>query len=609
MTRFLKLPFQLFWKLLKALQTLLFGLIALGLFLALIAAPFSDNASQMPEDGALVLNPSGVLVEEKTAVDPLNFLADDGGPSEVLLQDLVVALEQARDDPRITTLVLNLDNFGGGLMPHLEIVADGIRDFRASGKKVIAASNGYSQSSLLLAAEADEILMNPEYAVLPEGFSAYRTYFSSLLQRLNVTVNLFKVGQYKSAAEPYFQDRMSDEDKQARLAYLNAWWDTYTVRFETARGLPAESLNDTIDNIQAVLESASGNLGQVALNSGWVDQLMSDRERAEYLVGLIGADEEDEQRYRGIGFEDYLALNPTEAEVSEHKIAVITAVGSIVDGYADAGSIGSLTLLERIQQARDDDAVKAIVLRVDSGGGSKSASEIIRQELAHAQAAGIPVVASMGSLAASGGYWISATADRIFAHQNTITGSIGIFALIPTFEKVLNEYGVFGDGVATTPLAGAASIDRGIQPIYAGLIQQVIQSGYDQFLAVVAEGRNMTPEAVNEIAQGRVWTGTKALELGLVDEIGGLDEAIQAAAELADITDYAIWRVEPEASRRQQILEALTAEIRTLAPAVKSDPITQHWRAMQSEVRTLTRFNDPQKAYVICETCPGPLAR
>ena len=345
------------------------------------------------------------------------------------------------------------------------------------------------------------------------------------------------------------------------------------------------------------------------MNSGWVDQLMSNRERAEYLVGVIGADEEDEQRYRGIGFEDYLALNPTEAEAAEHKIAVITAVGGIVDGYADAGSIGSLTLLERIQQARDDDAVKAIVLRVDSGGGSKSASEIIRQELAHAQAAGIPVVASMGSVAASGGYWISATADRIFAHQNTITGSIGIFALIPTFEKVLNEYGVFGDGVATTPLAGAASIDRGIQPIYAGLIQQVIQSGYDQFLAVVAEGRNMTPEAVNEIAQGRVWTGTKALELGLVDEIGGLDEAIQAAAELAGITDYAIWRVEPEASRRQQILEALTAEIRTLAPAVNRDPITQYWRAMQSEVSTLARFNDPQKAYVICETCPSPLAR
>jgi protease-4 len=215
----------------------------------------------------------------------------------------------------------------------------------------------------------------------------------------------------------------------------------------------------------------------------------------------------------------------------------------------------------------------------------------------------------MGSVAASGGYWISATADRIFAHQNTITGSIGIFAIIPTFEKVLNEYGVFGDGVATTPLAGAASVDRGIQPIYADLIQQVILSGYDQFLAVVAEGRNMTPEAVNEIAQGRVWTGTKALELGLVDEIGGLDEAIQAAAEIAGITDYAIWRVEPEASRRQQILEALTAEIKTLAPAVKRDPITQYWRAMQSEVRTLARFNDPQKAYVICETCPSPLAR
>ena len=270
MTRFLKLPFQLFWKLLKALQTLLFGLIALGLFLALIAAPFSDNASQMPEDGALVLNPSGVLVEEKTAVDPLNFLADDGGPSEVLLQDLVVALEQARDDPRITTLVLNLDDFGGGLMPHLEIIGDGIRDFRASGKKVIAASNGYSQSSLLLAAEADEILMNPEYAALPEGFSAYRTYFSSLLQRFDVTVNVFKVGRYKSAVEPYFRDSMSDEDKQARLAYLNAWWDTYTQRFETARGLPAGSLNQDIGNLQDRLDAASGNLGQLALDVGLV---------------------------------------------------------------------------------------------------------------------------------------------------------------------------------------------------------------------------------------------------------------------------------------------------------------------------------------------------
>ena len=609
MTRFLKLPFQLFWNLLKALQTLLFGLIALSLFTVLLLAPFSDDSSQMPEEGALVVNPSGILVEEKTAVDPLNFLAADNGPSEVLVQDLVAALEHARDDSRITTLVLNLDDFGGGLMPHLEIVADAIRDFRASGKKVIAASNGYSQSSLLLAAEADEILMNPEYGTLPEGFSAYRTYFSSLLQRLNVTVNLFKVGQYKSAAEPYFQDRMSDEDKKARLAYLNAWWNTYTDRFETARGLPAGSLNDTIDNIHVVLESASCNLGQLAFDSGWVDQLMSDRERNEYLVSVIGADEENEARYRGIGFEDYLALNPIEAKTAEHKIAIITAVGGIVDGYAEAGSIGSLSLLERIRQAREDDAVKAIVLRVDSGGGSKSASEVIRQELAHAQAAGLPVVASMGSVAASGGYWISATADRIFAHQNTITGSIGIFAIIPTFENTLNEYGVFGDGVATTPLAGAASMDRGIQPIYAGLIQQVIQSGYDQFLAVVAEGRNMTPEAVNEIAQGRVWTGTKALEIGLVDEIGGLGAAVQAAAELAAITDYEIWRVEPEASRQQQILKALTAEIRALAPPTQRDPIAKYWHAMQSEVKRLASFNDPQKAYVICETCPSPLAR
>ena len=604
MLQYLLMPLRLLWRLLTISQTLVFGLLGLMILGGLLMAPFSDDAPGIPDRGALVLDLQGVLVEEKTAVEPLELLQSGERPVETHLRSVIKALNLAADDDRIGWLVLDLDEFGGGLMPHLERVADAIREFKTSGKPVIAASRAYSQSSLLLAAEADEILMNAEYSALPEGFAAYRMYFKRLFNDFDVNVNLFKVGKYKSAAEPYFREDMSLEDKEARLEYLSAWWSAYTSRIEAARALERGSIDQDLTNMKAILEESKGNLGQAALNMGLVDRLVTEEEMRDHLIDLIGS-EEDETSYTGVGYGAYLAEQMTFKESdADAKVAIITATGGIVDGYAGPGQIGSLSLVERIHQAVDDDAVKAIVLRVNSGGGSKTASEIIRQSLLAVQADDIPVVASFGGVAASGGYWISASADKIFAANTTITGSIGIFGVIPTFEKTLDRYGITTDGVSTTPLAGAASIERGISPAFAELIQANVEAGYTQFIEMVAESRGMTVEAVDNIAQGRVWTGAAAKEIGLVDEIGELQAAIDAAAELAELTDFEVWHVEPERSTQEQIIDALTASVNDYLPSRPATLIRRIESAMQAELEWIDNLNDPMHAYAICTDCP-----
>jgi len=603
---YIKRFFKVLWQAMQTAQTVLFGGLALGLAIALIIGLLTSDKPDIADGGALVLNPSGFLVEQKSAIDPQQFLQTGEGPDETLVQDLVDALNIAKTDQRIKLVILNLDNFNGGLMPHLELIADAISDFRGSGKKVIAASFHYEQSDLFLAAHADEILLNPEFAALAEGFGAYRTYYKTLLDNFDVSVNLFKVGKYKSAAEPYFRDSMSAEDKEARLEYLNSWWTSYTNAIEQARDLEAGAINQIANNLPEQLTSAQGNLAQLALDTGLVDKLLSARETREYLVSLTGEDEQTPGSYRGIEFSQYLQSERTPKPQEADKIAVITVVGSIIDGFADAGTIGSRSVLALIDKARQDDKVKAIVLRVDSGGGSKTASEVIRRELQHAQEAGIPVVASMGSVAASGGYWISATADRIFAHPNTITGSIGIFGLIPTFEKTLSRYGIFGDGVGTTNIAGAISLDRGIDPVYAELIQLNIEGGYQQFIETVASGRDLSVEQVDAIAQGRVWTGSKALEIGLIDEIGGLQDAVSSAAELAGLETYSAWHIEPDVSNREKILRELTSEIAATLPAREVDLIGQLLISIRKDLDFYGTLNDPMHSYVICESCPNP---
>ncbi|MFT7242801.1 MAG: protease-4 [Candidatus Azotimanducaceae bacterium] len=591
-----------FWQFLKAIQIFVFGLISLVLVVALLAGGLGGSDIDVPDGGALLLNPIGGLVEQKTALDPQAVLMSGDVPRQTLVKDILDALALAKNDERIQYLVLDFDNMGSSYISKLQRVAAAIDDFKSSGKKVIATGTSYSQSGLFLAAHADEVLMNPEGVALPEGYSMYRTYYKTILENYDVSINIFKVGKYKSAFEPYLRDDMSDEDKAARMGILNNWWSAYTNDFELARALPEGSIDQKLANIENELKKSDGNLGVLSLESKLVDRLITDVDLRTYLRELTGEDEESGE-YRAIGFEDYLASERKPESVKGKKIAVITAVGSIVDGYAEAGTIGSLSLNKLIRNARKDEDVVAIVLRVDSGGGSKSASENIRSELEGVQTAGIPVVTSMGSVAASGGYWISATADEIWASPTTVTGSIGIFGFIPTIEKTLARYGVYSDGVGTTPITGGASIERGVTPLYAKLIQAVIDSGYQQFLETVAEGRNMSVEDVHEVAQGRVWSGDKALELGLVDKLGGLEQAIESAAKLAGVDDYSTWYVEPEITTEQKVLNLLASEIASSEMMTKTDPISMIHRKLEQEVSFLTDLNDPHHAYVICTSC------
>lgn len=592
------------WHSLKAINTIVFGIIALSLIAVGVGAIISQRSAAIPEGGALLVNPSGVLVEQQSAVDVAATLMQGSEmPQQALVKDIVDALALARDDQDVGLVVLELDNLDFGLLPKLERIADAITDFQTSSKKVIAVASNYSQSALFIAAHADEVLLNPEGFAVPEGFSMYRTYYKSLLESADVTVNLFKVGKYKSAVDPYLRDDMSAEDREARLAILNAWWVAYTDGIETARGMSAGSINDMLQDAPAQVRSAQGNLAVLSLEKGFVDRLVTNTERRSYLIELAGEDA-DTNSYNRIAYKNYLRTARSKTPKNVGKIAVITAVGPILDGQAPAGEIGSASLTKLIRQAHRDDNVEAIVLRIDSGGGSKSASEVIRSELQEVQASGIPVVASMGSVAASGGYWIAATADEIWASPTTVTGSIGIFGLIPSFEKTLARYGVFSDGVATTPIADGVSAMRGVTPAYGEVLQTVVEAGYEQFLSTVAKGRNMDVDAVHDVAQGRIWTGEKAHELGLVDELGDLEQAIIAAAHLADVEGYAVWYVEPEIPFEQMLLQRFTTSVSNVLPTISTNPLALITSKVRRELGFFSSLNDPRDTYVICGNCP-----
>ena len=598
--------FSILWESLKAIQIFVFGIISLLLLISLIGIAGLADSKEVPDGGALMLNPVGTLVEQKLTLDIQDLLLTGDLPKQVLVKDILDALALAKKDARIEYLILDLDNMNSSYIPILQRIAKAIDDFKSSGKKVIAIGTQYTQSALFLAAHADEVLMDPEGAALIEGYGMYRTYYKTLLENFDVSINLFKVGEYKSAMEPYIRDNMSDEDKEARMEMLNNWWTAYTDDFESARQLVEGTINKQIQNISAELKAAGGSLAQLSLNNKLVDRLITNHELRTYLKSLTGEDSKTGE-FRAIGFNDYLNLERKPGKMTGKKIAVITAVGSIVDGRAKSGSIGSTSINELIRKAGTDEDVVAIVLRIDTGGGSKTASELIRQELLSLQSSGIPLVVSMGSLAASGGYWIAATADQIWASPTTLTGSIGIFGFIPTIEKTLARYGVYSDGVGTTELVGGASIERGLTPLFGEILQSTIEAGYRQFLETVATGRNMTIEEVDEIAQGRIWSGEKALELGLVDKLGDLEEAIAGAAELAEVEDYSVWYVEAEATTQELLMQALMSEIAATQSTKATDPLAMVYRKLERDLNFLSHLNDPHGAYVICASCPmGP---
>lgn len=532
------------------LNLLFFGLLLL-LLMAFVAAlgMGASSTKALHERTTLVIAPEGRLVEQYSTDPVSRALAKALGErnaGEIQLRDLIRAIDAARDDKKIERVLLDLDKLQPSGFASLREVAGALQELRAAGKQVLAFSQSMGQSQYLLAAQADEVYLDPMGGLLLEGLGRYRQYFRTGLQeKLGVDVHLFKVGQYKSAAEPYVLDAASAEAKEADLFWMNDVWQRYLADIAAARKLDAAQVAAGIDTLPEGIAAAEGDLARFALQQKLVDGLKT-REEMDALLAERGvADSDADGGYRQIALGDYLLqLDAQRSPIDKRpQVAVVVAEGEIAGGDLPAGRIGGESTSALLRAARDDDDVKAVVLRVDSPGGEVFASEQIRREVDALKAAGKPVVVSMGDLAASGGYWISMNADRIYADESTITGSIGIFGMIPNFTRSLDRIGVHTDGVGTTRFAGAFDVTRPMDPAVGQVIQSVINKGYADFTGKVAQARNQSLEAVDEVAQGRVWSGAQAKERGLVDEFGGLKAAVADAAGRAKLGEAGKFRV------------------------------------------------------------------
>jgi protease IV len=528
------------------LNLLFFGLLFLFALLVLLAI-VGGGSRQAPllDRTTLVIAPEGALVEQYRS-DPLTrALAESGGggTGEVQLRDVLRALEAAKQDDRIERVLLRTDRLTFSGYASMREIADALAELRAAGKQVVAFGEYFGQQQYLLAAQADEVYLDPEGGMILEGLSGYRQYYrEALADKLSVDMHLFKVGEYKSAAEPFILDGASPESKEADLYWMNDIWQRHVADIAKARGLTPEAVNAEIESLPAGIEAAQGDLARYALDHGYVDGLKTFEEVEQLLVERGVADDDADGGFRQIAMRDFLAHVEPRATDRRAQVAVVVAEGGITGGDQPPGTIGGESTSALLREAREDEHVKAVVLRVDSGGGEVFASEQIRREVDALKAEGKPVVVSMGDVAASGGYWISMNADRIYADASTITGSIGIFALVPTFPRTLEKIGVRTDGVGTTRFAGAFDLSRELQPEAGQAIQAIIDRGYRNFIGKVGDARGRSSEEIDTVARGRVWSGTQALDRGLVDELGGLRTAIAKAAELAELgTDR--WRV------------------------------------------------------------------
>jgi protease-4 len=528
------------------------------------------------------------------------------------------SLDHAASDPRIKAVVLDLDGLEGGGLAKLQAVADSVQKVRGAGKKVIAIGSGYTRDQYYLASRADEVLMHELGMVYLEGYEYYRTFFRGALEKLQVDLNVFRVGEFKSFVEPYIRDDMSAEDKEASGAWLGGLWANWQQDVTAARKLKPGAVQAYADELAGRIEAENGNAGRAAVSAGLVDKLMSRPEVDAYLAELVGDDEADEGGFNAIDFRDYARATRIEQRLQEggehDNVAVIVASGEIVDGEAAPGVVGGDSLAAEIRRARLDDSVAAVVLQIDSPGGSMFASEVIFDELEALKADGKPLVASMSSVAASGGYYIAMPADEIWARNTTITGSIGVGALVPTVPRTLDKLGVHVDGFGTTRLAGQLRLDRPLGDDARRVLTASVEDAYRIFVSKVAASRNMSFEQADLIARGRVWTGADAKERGLVDSIGGLDEAVAAAAALAGLEEGGYGRryFEPEQSLLQRLAGEMGAQGVRIAKRMGLGPVLANLQGgsgmsravlagIDRELQLLSRFNDPRGIYARCD--------
>ncbi|MEA9608073.1 signal peptide peptidase SppA [Xanthomonas campestris] len=535
------------WDVMNFTRRLIFNLVFFGflfllLLLFVVAIARGDGTKPLAARTTLVIAPEGTLVEQFSADPVSRSLAKavgDKSAEEVQLRDLVRVIEAAGKDSKIERVLLNLDKLQPSGFASQREVAKALQGLRASGKQIVAFSESMSQGQYLLAAQANEVYLDPMGSVLLEGLGRYRQYFREGLQdKLGVDVHLFRVGEYKSAAEPYILDAASADAKEADLFWMNDVWQRYLADVATARKLSPAQLAAGIDTLPEGVTAAGGDLAKFALQQKLVDGLKT-REQVDSLLTERGvADNDADGGFRSIDFGSYLTqLQAQHSPMdSRPQVAVVVAAGEISGGEQPAGRIGGESTAALLREARDDEEIKAVVLRVDSPGGEVFASEQIRREVVALKQAGKPVVVSMGDLAASGGYWISMNADRIYADPSTISGSIGIFGMVPNLTRALDKIGVHTDGVGTTRFAGAFDITRPLDPAAGQVIQAVINKGYADFTGKVAQARHQSVEAIDKVARGRVWSGAQAKDHGLVDAFGGMQEAVADAASRAKLS-------------------------------------------------------------------------
>jgi len=596
------------WRGLDGLRRAL-HLILLLLIFGVLLGVLRGSVPKIPAKAALLLVPEGQLVEQLSG-DPVERAVEETRGEthrETLLWDLTDAIRVAASDPRIPAIALDLQKFDGGTQPTLEELAAALREFRASGKKVIAYGAELSQERYYLAAQADEVLLDPMGFVLIDGYDRYRMYLKEALDKLGVEINVFRVGAFKSAVETYTRTNMSAEDREESRGYLTALWSSYQESVTRARKLQPDALAKYVDTLSKTVPAAGGDAARVALQAGLVSALKTRLEFEQRVVALVGKDDNNGS-FKAVSLDDYARYAHAQKKLKadgKPRIGVIVAEGEILDGEQPPGTIGGETLAKLIRQARTDHDVKALLLRVNSPGGSVLASEQIYRELVALRAAGKPIVVSMSGYAASGGYYISAPADEILASPATITGSIGIFAIIPTVDRTLGKVGVSVDGVGTTALSGQLRLDRPLGEEARALLQSTVTRGYAEFLERVADGRKKSRDEVDKVAQGRVWSGNDAHRIGLVDQLGSFNDAAKAAARRAKVTDYALEFIEPELTWAQALLMQLRSNVAALL--LRASPgeaallqLAQRFDPVTREAQRLARFSTPNHLYAYC---------
>jgi protease IV len=600
--RFIGGVFRFVFRAFDGLRRLLLNLVLLAV-LVVIGLAWWSPTPPIEEGSVLVLKPSGALVEQARMESPLDLLGPRGSAaSQTALRDLLDAVRTARDDERIAALIIETDDLASGGVARLSELRTEIAAFRAAGKPVLARGERFTEGQYYLASAADEVHLSPDGFLLLRGLATYSSYFGRALESLGVKVHVFRVGEYKSFSETFTRNDMSAESRENTRDLIGGVWGVLRDEIAVSRKLGPAAVDAWVRYFADQLEAAEGNPARAALEAGLVDRLTTTDEWRALLAERFGV---AEQRFggRAVSVARYLAATPQSK--SPDRVAVLVAQGAIMDGTGTPGTVGGDTFARLIRETRDDPSVRAIVVRIDSPGGSAWASEQVRRELENTRMAGKPVIASMSSTAASGGYWIATGASEIHAHPLTLTGSIGIFALFPDLSGPLERLGVSVDGVSTGPLAGVPDPRRPLTPEAIEVMQRAIEFGYRRFLQTVADGRKMSVEDVDQVARGRVWTGAAAQKLGLVDQLGGLHGAIAAAAARAGVSDYAVTWPEPAVSPRERLLRSVREFVAAEARPAQEGGFAGAFASLQREAQALLTWNDPRHIYVHCQ-CEGP---